>query len=166
MPRKSKLTPETHKKIVRYVKGGCFLETACAAAGIGSQTMRDWMKKGAEKPNTKHGRFAADVHEALGTDEARTVMIHERLSSPTVAGKGPCQNCGAEVEVRVPVPGNVQLHALQWKMERKWPKRYGNRIRVTQEVESEIDAIIAKLQAHLTPEEYDRVLEVLDAPDR
>lgn len=165
MPRPSKLTPETHEKIIRYVKGGCYLETACAAAGIGTQTMRDWLKKAAAKPRSKEGRFAADVEEALGMDEARTVMTHERLSASTVQGKAKCI-CGETVTVDVPVPGNVQLHALQWKLERKFPKRYGNRIKVTQELETEIDAIFAKLKSHLKPEEYDRVLEVLDTPDR
>ncbi len=166
MPRPSKLTPETHAKIVKMIHpGGCYLETACAAAGIGRQTMRDWLKRGAEKPNSKHGRFAADVEEALAKDEARTVMTHERLSASTVSGKGTCGACGVEVTVSVPVPGNVQLHALQWKLERKHPKRYGNRLKVTQELETEIDAIFAKLQIHLTPEEYDRVVEALDTPD-
>ncbi len=165
MPRLTKLTPETHATIIRYVRGGCYLETACAAAGIGTQTMRDWLKRAEGKPNSIYGKFAADVEEALGHDEARTVMTHERLSASTVDGKGPCDNCGAEVTVKVPVPGNVQMHALQWKLERKFPKRYGNRIKITQELETEIDAIFSKLKSHLTPEEYDRVLEVLDAPD-
>ena len=166
MPRLTKLTPETHAKIIRFIyPGGCYLESACAAAGIGTQTMRDWLKRAASKPRSIYGKFAADVEEALGMDEARTVMTHERLSASSVEGKATCGKCGEKVTISVPVPGNVQLHALQWKLERKFPKRYGNRIKVTQELESEIDAVFAKLQRHLTTEEYDRVIEVLDAPD-
>lgn len=165
MPKPTKLTPETHAKIIRFIyPGGVYLETACAAAGIGKQTMRDWLNRGAKSPRSIYGKFAADVAEALGQDETRTVMTHERLSASEVSKTVPCPGCQADVTVEVPVPGNVQLHALQWKLERKFPKRYGNRIKVTQEVESEIDAICAKLQQHLTPEEYARVLEVLDAP--
>ena len=165
MPRLTKLTPETHAKIVKFVRGGVYLETACAAAGIGTQTMRDWMKRGQAKPKSIYGKFAADIEEALGADEARTVLTHEQLSAASVEGKGRCQDCGATVTVMVPVPGNVQLNALQWKLERKFPKRYGNRLRVTQEVESEMEAVFAKLQQRLTPEEYDRVIEALDAKD-
>lgn len=166
MPRLTKLTPETHEKIVRLIHpGGCYLETACAAAGIGTQTMRDWLKRGADKPSTIYGKFAADVELALGQDEARAVMTLAQLSSSTVRGSADCDNCGERVTIDVPVPGNVQLNAIQWKLSRKNPKRWGNRIRVTQEIESEIDAICTKLQNHLTPEEYDRVIEVLNAPD-
>lgn len=166
MPRLTKLTPETHAKIIRFIyPGGCYLESACAAAGIGTQTMRDWMKRGAAKPKSIYGRFAAEVDLALGQDEARSVMTLAQLSASTVTGSAKCDKCGEKVTVEVPVPGNVQLNAIQWKLERKYGKRWGNRIKVTQEIESEIDAIVSKLQKHLTPEEYDRVIEVLDAPD-
>lgn len=163
MPRVSKLTPETHKKIVRLVREGLYLDAACAEAEIGVQTMRDWRLRGAEKPDSIYGKFAADIELALRQDEARTVLTHERLSAATVQGKGKCQECGSEVTVSVPVPGNVQLHALQWKLERKFPKRYGSRVKV--ELETEMETVFAKLEKHLSPEEYARVLEILDAPD-
>lgn len=165
MPRATKLTPKTHAKIVRLVREGLYLDAACAEAEIGVQTMRDWRLRGADKPDSIYGKFAADIELALRQDEARTVLTHERLSAATVEGKGKCQDCGSEVTVSVPVPSNVQLHALQWKLERKFPKRYGNRIKVTQEIETEMDAMLSKLQKHLSPEEYSRVLEALDAPD-
>ncbi len=163
MPKPTKLTTETHKKIVRLVRGGLYLDAACAASDIGVQTLRDWRIRGAEKPDSIYGKFAADIELALRQDEARTVLTHERLSAATVQGKGKCQECGSEVTVSVPVPGNVQLHALQWKLERKFPKRYGSRVKV--ELETEMETVFAKLEKHLSPEEFSRVLEILDAPD-
>lgn len=165
MPNLSKLTPKTHATIIEYIRGGVYLETACAAAGIGTQTMRDWLKRAEGEPRSKYGKFARAVKSAMAKDEARTVMTHEKLSASEVEGKGECQECGSEVTIRVPVPGNVQLHALQWKLTHKYPKRYGNRLNITQEVAGELNEILAKLEKHLTPEEYERVLEVLDSAD-
>lgn len=43
MARRSKLTPETQKKLEDAITAGATYELACLYAGIGYSTLRDWM---------------------------------------------------------------------------------------------------------------------------
>jgi len=44
--RKTDLTPELQEKIVGYIQGGNYVETAVAAAGIGKTSFYNWMDRG------------------------------------------------------------------------------------------------------------------------
>jgi len=67
--RPTKLTPALANKIVALVRNGNFRETACAAAGIGSQTLRDWLKMGA-RGREPYKTFSFELDEAEATAEA------------------------------------------------------------------------------------------------
>ena len=95
MPRSTKLTPAVHAKIVAFVRGGVYLETAAKAAGVGVRTFREWMHRGAHDPDSIYSELAADVEEALGQDEVRTVIRHEQLSGKTMHAVGRC-DCGQD----------------------------------------------------------------------
>lgn len=43
---KTKLTPELQEKIIKYIKAGSYIETACNAVGIDRQTLWQWIQKG------------------------------------------------------------------------------------------------------------------------
>lgn len=99
--RPSKLTPELQSEIVLLVKGGNYIETACAMAGISRSTYYDWMEKG--KQSTGSNRFTEfrdAVEKAKAWAEARDVAIISRHAEKV-------------------------WRAAAWLLERKYPKRWG-----------------------------------------
>lgn len=157
-----KFTPETQARIIRYVKGGVYLETAAASAGIGKSTLHEWLRRGREEKSGKYREFADEVEAAVADDEARTVMRHEALSGETVSKRVTCR-CGEQLTVKVPVPGNVQLHALQWKMSRKFQSRYGNLLKIEHKVQAELQGMLAAVRPRMSPGAYDELVTALES---
>ena len=73
--RPSKLTPELARRICDLVRAGNYLETAAAAAGIGHDTIRDWLRKGARARSGPHHDFAEAFARADAEAEARHVTL-------------------------------------------------------------------------------------------
>lgn len=101
--RPTALTPERHEQLIRLVRGGAYLETACAIAGVDSRTVRDWMRFGA-RPDAKPElqRFRADMIEAVAECEKELVGF--------VAKAAP-----------------ADWKAAAWILERRFAGRYGRR---------------------------------------
>ena len=102
--RPSRLTPDVHERIVATMRAGNFRETAAAAAGIQSKTLRDWLRRGA------HGEHPFD----------------EFLAAISVAE--------AEAEVRVvEIIGNAakaDWRAAAWCLGRKNPSRWAYQVKL------------------------------------
>ena len=64
MGRRTKLTPEVHKLIVQYIRGGAFDYVAAQASGIGYRTFRRWMKSGESRADSLYRQLWQDVQEA------------------------------------------------------------------------------------------------------
>lgn len=158
----TKLTPEVHARIVKFVRGGVYLETAAAAAGISKRSLYSWLSQGRKATEGIHFDFAEDVEQAIGQDEVRSVLTHEQLSAQSVSKTVQCK-CGAEVTISVPVPGNVQLAALQWKMSRKYPDRYGNRLKIEHAVQTELQQLLEAIRPRLSPGAYDELVTALES---
>lgn len=111
-----------------------------------------------------YAMFAADVDEALAQYELRSVLDHERLTRNTITKTEQC-GCGRDVTVSVPVPSNVQVHALQWKLERKFPTRYGNRQTLVHEtqVQESMESMLDSVRPHMSPGAYDELLDAIEA---
>ena len=103
MARPDRLTPEKQDQIVDLVRNGIFIETACAAVGIGTTTYYRWIQK-ADDPNApdKYREFRDAVTRARATAEARNVAIVQRAA-------------------------NADWRASAWFLERSFPSRYGRR---------------------------------------
>jgi hypothetical protein len=99
-----KLTPETAEKILERIRAGAYRETACAAAGIGSRTLRDWLRKAAHSKScgveTKFTEFADRM------DEAEAEAEHTELDFIRRAGSD-------------------DWRAAAWILERRGAKRWG-----------------------------------------
>lgn len=107
MPRVLKLTAERSEKIIGYLRAGAYIETAAAAAGISKQTLYNWLSRAADENEEDpiFAKFAAAVEEAQALAEVRDIAL---------IGKA----------------AETQWQAAAWRLERKFPERYGRRDRV------------------------------------
>jgi hypothetical protein len=102
--RKTKCVPEITDKILALIRGGNYRDTACAAAGIDSRVMREWLIRGA-KGEEPFATFSAAMDEAEGAAEARHVLTITSASKE-------------------------DWRAAAWILSRKYHKRWGDKIQV------------------------------------
>jgi hypothetical protein len=121
---KTKLTPELQEKVLLHLRIGSYVETAAACAGIHKDTFYEWMKKGARgiKP---YNAFAEAVNRAVAESESRDLATILKAAS-------------------------TQWQAAAWRLERRFPERYGRFDRM--KVEGKVDhdggvSLAAKLTA-------------------
>lgn len=80
MGRRTKLTPEVQKSIVKLIRDGAYDYQAARASGIDDSTFRRWMRAG-ERGNPIYRPFCAEVRQARA--EARTAAeIQVRKDNP------------------------------------------------------------------------------------
>jgi hypothetical protein len=123
MPRraKSKLTPELQEKILLHLRVGAYVETAAACAGIHKDTFYEWMKKGA-RGVAPYATFADAVHKAIAESESRDLATVLKASAK-------------------------YWQAAAWRLERRFPEKYGrnDRVKVDAKIEHDGASLIAKL---------------------
>lgn len=103
--RPTKLTPAIHATIVEAVQRGNYLETAAALAGLDAATLRRWVKRGTDEPDSAFGRLADAIRRAQAESEDRD------LTALAAAADG----------------GVWQARA--WRLERRFPDRWARRAR-------------------------------------
>lgn len=69
------MTPQVQRRLVRALKEGNWRGVACAWAGIGQRTLRDWMGEGKEHPAGPYGALRRAVLEAEKSAEMRCVRL-------------------------------------------------------------------------------------------
>jgi transposase len=118
----SKLTPDIQVKIVDALKLGNYIETAAALAGINKTTVYEWLKRGArekerlENSTNARGRkeelpflhFSNAVEKAMAESEHRDLLVIAKASQ-------------------------TDWKASAWRLERKYPKRWGRKDRLDYE---------------------------------
>jgi hypothetical protein len=107
MARPTKLTPKLLAEILRNMRTCAYRETACAAVGIDSKTLRNWLKlaKRGGASNAIYRTFAAGLEEA----EAQAEIVD--LTFISMAAK-------------------ADWRAAAWRLARKSPERWGDRQRI------------------------------------
>lgn len=73
MGRPTKFTPDVVSKILAAIRGGNYIETAAAWAGVSKSTVHDWLKQGATQEKGKFKDFSESVGEALAHAEITDV---------------------------------------------------------------------------------------------
>lgn len=111
--RPTTLTPEIQEKIIQAVRAGNYLETAAAYAGVPKNTLHDWLRRGAKEKRGIYHEFSVLVEKALAEAEMRDVLI---------IGKAAEEN----------------WQAAAWRLERKFPDRWGRKDRHAVEHSGEI----------------------------
>jgi transposase len=131
--RPSKAAPEVMGEFLKAIRAGNYIETAAAYAGLSKQSVYDWMKKGARKESPEFIGFLDAVKKAQAQNEARDIALISKAAEK-------------------------QWQAAAWKLERMFPARWGQRIRVT--VDQEQHAFLERLEKGLPPEVFERVLRI------
>ncbi len=119
MSRPTSLTPEVHKAIVASIRGGNYVETASAAAGINRASFYEWMKRGEDDGATEpFASFAADVrkaeaeaeNEAVNTlkvaakDDWKAAEVYLKRRHPTRWGDKVEQTIDATIHAAILIP--------------------------------------------------------------
>lgn len=119
MARPTKLTPDLQEKICQAIRAGNYLETAAAYAGISKKTLHEWMRRGR--------RETERVEKAEGRARVR------KKEAPFVEFLHSVEKALAEAEVRdvilIGKAAEVNWQAAAWRLERKFPDRWGRRER-------------------------------------
>lgn len=131
MARPTKLTPETIKAVVVPIRAGNYLETAAAFAGVSKRTLHGWMKdartiyaeleKGTKKLSKLSAKdkllveFLHAVEVALAESEVRDLS--------TIGNAATGAQTIEDGKVVSQKPGDWR--AAAWRLERKFPKKFG-----------------------------------------
>ena len=124
--RASKLTPELQTKIVKALEAGNYLETAAAAVGVHKQSLYTWMRKGNDKPDSPHGRFLDAVQRAWRKAELDDLAcVTAAAAGYTVTKVRKTTHPNGDVEEVHEVTTKRDWQAAAWKLERRFPRRWG-----------------------------------------
>ena len=123
MSQKTKLTPELQEKLLRYLRGGNYVETAAACVGIHRDTFYEWMKRGA-KGHKLYATFAEAVNRAMAEAEALDLHVIRQAST-------------------------TQWQAAAWRLERRFPEKYGRHDRTKVEGKIDVDVSGGELASKL-----------------
>lgn len=118
--RRTKLTPEVHEQIVAALRLGATHRIAFTSAGIAERTFYEWLERGGAG-DEPWAQFAQDVESALG--------------QAAVGWLGTIQTAAED--------GNWT--AAAWKLERRFPEDFGQRLRHEGKVDHDIN-VFRKLE--------------------
>lgn len=100
--RPTKLSDEVEKDIIQAIEMGNYMETAAAYAGISKEVFYKWLRKGREQTKGRLHDFVHSIEKALAASE-----VHDVLNVSAAA--------------------SVSWQAAAWRLERKFPDRWGRR---------------------------------------
>lgn len=117
--RPTKLTPELQAEIVKIIKTGNYIETACAFVGINKSTFYDWLKRGAREKQRleKNPRAKIKKSEAVYVEFSNAIekaLAQAEIRDVAIIGKAAESN----------------WQAAAWRLERKYPERWGRKDRI------------------------------------
>lgn len=102
MARPTKLDQDASDRICTAIKGGNYIETAAAVAGIHKDTLYTWLKRGRNEDEGMFRDFVDAVDEALAVAEKNALKVIEDASAD-------------------------HWQAAAWRLERRFPERWGRK---------------------------------------
>lgn len=141
MARPTLLTQEVQMLVVASLRNGNYRRVAARLAGISERTLYNWEERG-ETGEEPYASFLQAMKSAEAESEAE-LLTEIRGAQPAIPGEG---GRGADI-----------WQAKAWIMERRWPSRWGGRVRAT--VDSELAAVLKRIEAKLDPETFAKVVD-------
>lgn len=116
--RPTKLTPELQEKIIQAISAGNYIEVAAQYCGVDKATLYVWLKRGARASGGIYRRFNDSVQKALSAAEVRDVTLIAKAAE-------------------------ADWKASAWRLERKFPDRWGHRstVAVIQKLANDMDGL-------------------------
>ena len=130
--RPSGISPEITEEVCKYLRQGNYIETAAAMVDISKPTLYDWLKKGNREEKGIYRDFLNAVKKAQTQAEVSDVLTIAKASQH-------------------------QWQAAAWRLERKFPGKWGRNLRVEMDELDKNDTI-----NNLAPEEEKRVNKEYD----
>ena len=183
--RPTKLTPEIQTRLCEALRAGNTREAAAEYAGISRATLYEWIRRGRNPEYTRRGKLRANCRDfvdfvdtltrAENAAEVRCVAVLQKAAHGWPVKKTTTKTdkkiigkteeghpiYGTEVSTTVAEYTEYDWRAaLEW-LQRRYPKRWGLRLRIEQIVEDELSEALDKLQAGLDTETYEAVLALL-----
>jgi hypothetical protein len=115
--------------------------TACARAGIHRDTLHKWEQRGASG-EAPYAEFF-DALQKAEADAESSLLEQIQKAQPAVSGPG---GAGADL-----------WQAKAWIMERRWPSRWGGRVRAT--VTDELGTLLKRIESRLDAETFAKVID-------
>lgn len=122
MGRPPKFNEEAANRIVIAVRGGNYMETAAALAGISKDTLYAWLRTGARQKSGQLRDFSDAVKKALGEAEATDLALIQKAAKD-----------GA-------------WQAAAWRLERRFRDKWGKSIAVEDLKNKSTEELLALLE--------------------
>jgi transposase len=122
--RPTKLTSDVHNQIVAAVRAGNYMETAAAYAGINKDTLYRWLRRGAKEKE----RVAKDKRTKVRKEEQPFVEFSDAVKKALAEAEM------RDVLVISKAADGGQWQASAWRLERKFPDRWGHKAKIQQEI--------------------------------
>jgi len=116
-------TPEKGAEIVGYLAEGVFLETAAACAGIAKITLFQWLRAGRRGQTSELATWSDEVRKAMGDAELADLRLVKAAAD------------------------NGVWQAAAWRLERKYPQKYGlrgNEALIEEKVEKRLRKLLSE----------------------
>lgn len=117
--RPTKLSQQLQATIVEQIKAGNYIETAAAYAGINKSTLYDWLKRGGRELQ----RLAQNPRAKIKKSEAPFVEFSNAVEQAQAFAE-------SRDVVLIANAAKTDWRAAAWRLERKFPKKWGRQERV------------------------------------
>ncbi len=115
--RPTLLEPERIKRIVQAISAGNYIETAAAYAGITKSSLFKWLRRGAQERDRCENGGRARIREAPFREFV--ILVEKAMADSETRDVALIATAAA-----------TQWQAAAWRLERKYPHRWGRRERL------------------------------------
>lgn len=135
--RKVSLKQEVADKILGYIRAGSYIETAVVAAGIAKSTYYNWLAIVAEERKQIEAARLAETPYRTSPQVRKLIKFVDAV-----------EKAMAESEIydlsKIKMASDKNWQAAAWRLERKYPKRWGrqDKVEMTMPVNQDLPAAL------------------------
>lgn len=146
MGRPTKLNDDMQRKLVALIMVGNYIETAVECVGLNKTTFYEWLKRGRAERDRVEKNYKAKVRKS-----------EEKYVNFTNAIEKAIAESEARDVARISQAGDVNWQALAWRLERRFPDKWGRK-----PVYSELEKERMKLENEKVKIEMEKLRKEID----